>query len=257
MSSGFVSAGTLDEPVERDDEWRRVQQELEEERRQKAELGKQDGGKSLYEVLQQNKMAKQEAFEESIRLKNQFRSLDEDEVEFLDSILESTRAQEAAVKKETAEQLAEFHRQREEAERSLLDDPSSEKAGPGGTAKSPGEEEQWARSGKKRKRNKKDLLFPTKTRKSSAGEDVAAGVAHKAIDEPIKKGSTPATKLSTKLDIPPPKGAEASRAIEKDSRKGSEAKGGNPAPEHEERQQKPQTSSSLGLVSYGSDDDSD
>lgn len=55
MSSGFVSAGTLDEPVERDDEWRRVQQELEEERRQKAELGKQNDGKSLYEVLQQNK----------------------------------------------------------------------------------------------------------------------------------------------------------------------------------------------------------
>lgn len=55
MSSGFVSAGTLDEPTERDDEWRRAQQELEETRRRKAEIGKQDGGKSLYEVLQQNK----------------------------------------------------------------------------------------------------------------------------------------------------------------------------------------------------------
>lgn len=55
MSSGFVSAGTDQEPVERDDEWLRVQQELEEERRRKAELGKQDGGKSLFDVLQQNK----------------------------------------------------------------------------------------------------------------------------------------------------------------------------------------------------------
>lgn len=55
MSSGFVSGGTVDEPVERDDEWRRVQQELEEERRRKAEMGRQEGGKSLYEVLQQNK----------------------------------------------------------------------------------------------------------------------------------------------------------------------------------------------------------
>jgi hypothetical protein len=54
MSSGFVSAGTNQEPVERDDEWLRVQRELEEERRRKAELGKQDG-KSLYDVLQQNK----------------------------------------------------------------------------------------------------------------------------------------------------------------------------------------------------------
>lgn len=55
MSSGFVSAGTDQEPIERDDEWLRVQKELEEERRRKAELGKQGGGKSLYEVLQQNK----------------------------------------------------------------------------------------------------------------------------------------------------------------------------------------------------------
>lgn len=55
MSSGFVSGGTIDEPAERDDEWLRVQRDLEEERRRKAEIGKQDGGKSLYEVLQQNK----------------------------------------------------------------------------------------------------------------------------------------------------------------------------------------------------------
>jgi hypothetical protein len=55
MSSGFVSGGTVDEPTERDDEWHRAQQGLEEERKRKAELGRQDGGKSLYEVLQQNK----------------------------------------------------------------------------------------------------------------------------------------------------------------------------------------------------------
>lgn len=55
MSSGFVSAGTDQEPAERDDEWLRVQHELEEERKRKADIGKQDGGKSLYDVLQQNK----------------------------------------------------------------------------------------------------------------------------------------------------------------------------------------------------------
>lgn len=55
MSSGFVSAGTNEAPVERDDEWLKAQQELEEERRRKAEIGKQTDGKSLYEVLQQNK----------------------------------------------------------------------------------------------------------------------------------------------------------------------------------------------------------
>lgn len=55
MSSGFVSGGISDQPIERDDEWHRVQQELEDERRRKADLGKQDRGKSLYEALQQNK----------------------------------------------------------------------------------------------------------------------------------------------------------------------------------------------------------
>lgn len=55
MSSGFVSAGTNEQPIERDDEWLRAQQELEEERRRKAEIGKQNEGKSLFEVLEQNK----------------------------------------------------------------------------------------------------------------------------------------------------------------------------------------------------------
>lgn len=55
MSSGFVSSGTNEQPIERDDEWLRVQQELEEERRRKAEIGKQDEGKSLFEVLERNK----------------------------------------------------------------------------------------------------------------------------------------------------------------------------------------------------------
>ncbi|KAL2817781.1 N-terminal domain of NEFA-interacting nuclear protein NIP30-domain-containing protein [Aspergillus granulosus] len=166
MSSGFVSAGTDQEPVERDDEWRRVQQELEEERRRKAELGKQQDGKSLFEVLQQNKMAKQEAFEEKIKLKNQFRALDEDEVDFLDSIMESTRAQEASVKKETAEQLEVFRRQREEAEKAALEDNAADVTPAAGG-------EDWKIASRKRRREKsKDLLISARKRKS-VGEDVA------------------------------------------------------------------------------------
>ena len=55
MSSGFVSAGTNEEPIERDDEWRKAQEVVQANFRRKQEQGKQDGGKSLYEVLQQNK----------------------------------------------------------------------------------------------------------------------------------------------------------------------------------------------------------
>jgi hypothetical protein len=54
MSSGFVSAGSLDKPAERDDEWHKAQQELDEGRKRKMDLDKQNAGKSLFEVLQSN-----------------------------------------------------------------------------------------------------------------------------------------------------------------------------------------------------------
>ncbi|KAK5140543.1 hypothetical protein LTR04_002952 [Oleoguttula sp. CCFEE 6159] len=159
--SRFVSGGTIDEPVERDDEWLKAQQEIEARRRQKEEESRQQGGKTLFETLQANKAAKQEAFEESIRLKNQFRSLDEDEVEFLDSVLESTRAQESAVKKETLEQLDLFRKQQEEAEKAALSDTKQQSP--------PVKEEQWITSGKKRKKGReKEPRFGVKLRKSSS-----------------------------------------------------------------------------------------
>lgn len=55
MSSGFVSGGTNEQPIERDEEWLRAQQELEASRRLKEEQSRQQDGKTLYEVLQANK----------------------------------------------------------------------------------------------------------------------------------------------------------------------------------------------------------
>ncbi|GIJ84030.1 hypothetical protein Asppvi_002863 [Aspergillus pseudoviridinutans] len=198
MSSGFVAAGTDQEPVERDDEWRRAQQELEEERRRKAELGRQEGGKSLYEVLQQNKMAKQEAFEEKIKLKNQFRSLDEDEVEFLDSIMESTRAQEAAVKKETAEQLELFRRQREEAEKALLENSSAD-------VLPSNEGEDWKIPARKRRRDKnKEFLIPGKKRKSaSEGAAEQPSPSESKMEAPKMKSPSKDSKTPAAVEVPP------------------------------------------------------
>ncbi|KAJ5158933.1 uncharacterized protein N7500_008584 [Penicillium coprophilum] len=206
MSSGFVSAGTNEQPIERDDEWLRAEQELEEERRRKAELGKQEGGKSLFEILERNKMAKQEAFEEKSRLRNQFRSLDEDEVEFLDSVLESTRAQEAAVKKETADQLEAFRRQREEAEKALLESASSDAPGQG-----KGQGEDWIALARKRRRDKqRDLLIPGKKRKASATENAAGKDTHNGKDS---QKQDDAGSLSTKkLDQGTSKSDEAAAA---------------------------------------------
>ncbi|KAI9376762.1 N-terminal domain of NEFA-interacting nuclear protein NIP30-domain-containing protein [Aspergillus egyptiacus] len=239
MSSGFVSAGTDQEPVERDDEWRRVQNELEEQRRQKAELGKQDGGKSLYEVLQQNKMAKQEAFEEKIKLKNQFRALDEDEIEFLDSIMESARAQEATVKKETAEQLELFRRQREEAEKALLENTTADVAP---TA----EGEDWKIPSRKKRRDKnKELLIPGRKRKS-VGEDTSETPAREQgpnkkpkelVENKSENSSAPTSKES---DQPPAdQSAKDLKAANQDQPQVKQP-ASPPAP-------------SLGLIGYSSD----
>ncbi|EED24051.1 conserved hypothetical protein [Talaromyces stipitatus ATCC 10500] len=249
MSSGFVSGGTIDEPNERDDEWRRTQQELEEERRRKAELGKQNDGKSLYEILQQNKMAKQEAFEESIRLKNQFRALDEDEVEFLDSLLESTRAQEAAVKKETAEQLAEYQRQREEAERALIEAGGQNSSG--SATKPTGDEEQWVVAGRKRKRNRKDFLVPPKIRKSSFTADDAS-----TVSDQKEKPATTIYKDVAKDSTPSASSKSAPKRIETVSDESPKGRATNTASSKDSTQHKVATGPSLGLVAYDSDEDS-
>ncbi|OKL58933.1 hypothetical protein UA08_05467 [Talaromyces atroroseus] len=251
MSSRFVSGGTIDEPTERDDEWRRAQQEIEEERRRKAELGKQEGGKSLFDVLQQNKLAKQEAFEESIRLKNQFRALDEDEVDFLDSLLESTRAQEAAVKKETAEHLAEYQRQREEAERALMEGPSGGQKGSGTGTNLPGDEEQWVVGGRKRKRNKKDALVPPKIRKVSSTED---GVTPSAVPK-AKLNTVVSSEENTKSVTPTsPSAPKLAKTVSVEK---IESPSTEPSSKKSELQHKAASGPSLGLVAYGSDEDSE
>lgn len=151
--------------------------------------------------------AKQEAFEESIRLKNQFRTLDEDEVEFLDSVLESTRAREDAVKKETIEQLDLFRRQQEEADRALLNHTTNTGTSP--EAHNPVNDtstvSSWAINARKRKRNKGNDVKPgLKLRKSCSttekppavlpGAAASASPAEGALEE--LKPSQEATAVS-------------------------------------------------------------
>lgn len=127
--------------------------------------------------------AKEEAFQESIKLKNQFRNLDENEADFLDSILESTREKEAALKKETAEQLDAFRRQREEADRKLAleedgggDDDDDDDAKGAGKQLRDGNDgslegvTQWAVGTKKRKRTgeKEGMIKGIKLRRASS-----------------------------------------------------------------------------------------
>jgi len=99
---------------------------------------------------------------QAAKLKNQFRCLDDDEVDFLDSVLESTRAQEAAVRKETVAQLELFRKQQEELERAALAEENE-------TAPILESEESWQVGPKKRKRARdKEVLAGVKLRKSSS-----------------------------------------------------------------------------------------
>ena len=133
MSSRFVSAGAIDaatgeatEPPlasttpsatansKKSQEWAEVQRQLDAARAAKAtaaEVGAH-GEKSLFEVLEANKAAKQAAHEEANKIKNQFRALDEDEIEYLEGVRERKREEEERVKRETEEGLKAFRERR-------------------------------------------------------------------------------------------------------------------------------------------------
>ncbi|MCJ1354321.1 MAG: hypothetical protein MMC33_004309 [Icmadophila ericetorum] len=228
MSSGFVSGGTTEQPIERDEEWLRAQQELEASRRLKQEQSRQQDGKTLYEVLQANKAAKQDAFEESIRLKNQFRTLDEDEIEFLDSVLESTRAREEAVKRETTEQLDAFRRLQEEADKAALLSGSGEAAGEedgrgaGGAAgplgspvRGLGEDgSEWGVNSRKRKRFKeKEILKGVKLRKGSSGAGPGPGADVEKSGTVIRRDSSQGTTGATNPGMEKNKEGKTNREV--------------------------------------------
>ncbi|KIW13401.1 hypothetical protein PV08_08589 [Exophiala spinifera] len=185
--SRFVPAGTdpgSGSNEKEDDAWTKARQQIEALKKPKpVDEGKQEGGESLYDVLQRNKgkdrfltpctfastAAKQEAFEESIKLKNQFRALDDDEVDFLDSVLESERAKEDAVKKEMSEQLEAFRNQRAKAEKDLLEHEipeAEERLG------APVGKNAWTTQKKRRRRDEESkAIASNKTRKLSSSAD--------------------------------------------------------------------------------------
>jgi hypothetical protein len=192
MSSGFVSGGTVDNPTERDDEWRQAQKELEAARKAKADLAAQHDGKSLFEVLQANKDKKQAEFEERARYKLHV-SLNDEEADYLDAIEEKKRKQEAEVRKDTREQLDAFRRQQEEAEQKKLEVESKD---------APAEDiAQWAAPGRKRKKgHETSLLKGVKLRKpSSAPEEKDVKTAQQKDEKPnapAKISVQPAISLS-------------------------------------------------------------
>lgn len=178
MSSGFVSAGGEEiKPREGlseydNDAWAKARQKIEEIKKPKPDApGTQEGGKSLYEHLQAQKAAKQEAFEEATKVRNQFRPLDDSEVAFLESIKQKQKVEAINVRKETEEQLAAFRREREEAEEKARELEASQSAREGsGEVTS----EKWTTTKKRRRAKDDDKSGMSKSLKSSA----STGEAH-------------------------------------------------------------------------------
>ncbi|KAJ4272210.1 hypothetical protein NW762_000921 [Fusarium torreyae] len=193
MSNRFVSAGKIGSSGEiskdangtesssgqllndsvKSKEWEVVEKELEAERKRREEARVKaatgEGEKSLYDILQANKdlmsqsanqgtpAAKQAEFEEQTKLRNQFRALDDDEIEFLDEIRANKRAEEERVKRETEEGLKAF-RERQKGDAGLEEPADVQEEG-----------ESWG-VGRKRKRNKeRDVKGPR--RKVSGAEE--------------------------------------------------------------------------------------
>lgn len=158
--------------------------------------------------------------------------MNEDEVEFLDSVLESTRAKEAAVKKQTAEDLDAFRRQQEEAERTAKVT--------GDTPTDTADTTNWAVS-RKRKKGREDILGGVKLRKASSGEKASPEVKRADVQATATRSADGASQAEGDTEQPPINSKGEGTGVEKDPGPGKTTPS-DPA-------------AGLGLGAYSSDED--
>lgn len=206
--------------------------------------------------------AKEDAFQESIKLRNQFRNLNEDEVEFLDSVLESTRKKEEEVKKETSEQLDLFRRQQEEKDKELLEG-GEDADGKAGSPTAGESQSSWALNARKRKRAKesdKAALKGFKLRKRSSTGEAPVGLETYSFTGQapnISRKEAGYNEVIERQDIPEtPSTEKASVEVSASPQLPSEAGNTKAALERENISSlKPPVTSILGLSGYSSDED--
>lgn len=112
VAARFVSQTSLDAAkAVREADWKAMHEKLGAEvipeYKEKGE-GEEYDGRSLWEKLQEHKDKKQEAFDEQIKFKNQFRALDEDEISFLDTLIDDDFEEEDRKRAVIKEELAGF-----------------------------------------------------------------------------------------------------------------------------------------------------
>lgn len=178
MSSGFVPAGTIlpdapEAPSESDAAWAAARAAVSSTSTSNplSTVAVPEDNRSLFDILAANKARKQEEFEEKLKFKNQFRALDEDDVEYLDSVLDGQKRVEHERKKMVEGEVERFR----EAQQGV------DVAVDGAEAEG---EEVWKkrRRGEKKKRSELEVVKRRKTELEKSGtEDKALGKAKEAI----------------------------------------------------------------------------
>ncbi|KAJ9120105.1 hypothetical protein QFC22_003003 [Naganishia vaughanmartiniae] len=108
VSSRFVSQKEIDEAAQRkQEEWKAAYARLGQEPPPQEAEGEYDP-RSLYERLNVQKETKREQWDEKMRMANQFRGLESDELQFLDEVAQEEREKQRRVERQDAEELAMF-----------------------------------------------------------------------------------------------------------------------------------------------------
>lgn len=111
VASRFVSQGQLTEAQKkREQDLKDAYARIGQEPPPGAKAEEEYDPRTLYEKLQANKDAKQEKHDETWKLSNQFRGIDEGESEFLAEVAKEKRDEERKKRQEEREQLEAFRR---------------------------------------------------------------------------------------------------------------------------------------------------
>lgn len=219
-------------------EWAAVQASLDAERRDREARRRAeaqgDGEKSLFAILQDNKAAKQAKFDEANALRNQFPTLGDDEIDFLDGLEDGKRAEEQRRRREVEEGLAAFREAQRGGGGGGQQKSEAIGDGVGDDAAAVADEASlsWEHSGRKRKREK------------DGGAGKIGGLKGVKRKTSVPEGDSSKTAATAPAQAKQPTDAASSKDGKGDIVKAPAASTAAPK-------------AKVGLVAYGSDDSDD
>ncbi|CAE6501322.1 unnamed protein product [Rhizoctonia solani] len=216
VASRFVTQTEIDSAKERrDEQWKAAYARLGQEPPPRPTEDPEYDGRSLYERLQANKVAKQEQWEEQNKLSNQFRALEEDEIHFLDGLVDEKIIKERKRKEEENEELKGFREAVSQREAQQV--AASGPVPPTSTPKPPPKAAAPAPAKTQAKKNQKALLKGAIVRKPSASASGStkstpkpptpskpAAKESKIAPQPAESGGKPTDEASSGKKRPEP-----------------------------------------------------